>query len=131
MSEKLFPHKDCPTAGTGCHAWLFYMAHRAIDSGISDEVAIPYITERMSRPPAPAMEVEHALEAARGGGTTIATTKWPSRNFKMVQEAFKLPCPNLYPLPISAEEAIDTLFPGNPHDTARRINTALGGCVLR
>jgi len=114
MSEKLFPHKDCPTAGTGCHAWLYYMAHKAKKHGIADEAAIPYITERMSRPPAPPMEVEHALDAARGDSGTRVTQRWPTKSFKLIQEIFKKRIPDWKPLPIDCEEAIDRLFPGNP-----------------
>lgn len=111
--DKLFPHKDCPTAGTGCHAWLFYMGKMMKKHSVPDEVAVPYITERMSRPPAPALEVQHALDAARGEDTPI-TKKWATKSFKLVQEIMRKPLPDWKPLSITAEEAIDVLFPGNP-----------------
>jgi hypothetical protein len=113
MSEPLFKHKDCPTSGTGVHAWLFYMAYRARDEKIEKDTAIAYIAPLMSRPPAPPQEVEHAIDAAYGG-VTSKMPRWPSKNFKLIQEIFKTPLPDWAPLEISAEEAVDYLFPGNP-----------------
>ncbi len=113
MDEKLFMHKDCPTAGTGCHNWLYYMAKQMQKHGIDDEVAAPYIEARMSRAPSPAMEVEHALAAAKGDSVST-TPKWKPRCFKLIQEIMRKPIPAWYPRPVNAEEAIDRLFPGNP-----------------
>lgn len=114
MSDKtLFKHKECPPGGTGVHAWLFYMACRARDEKIEKEQAIAYIAPQMTRPPAPPQEVEHAVDAAYGGATSTMP-KWPAKNFKLIQQIFKLHLPLWEPLDVDAEHAVDYLFPNNP-----------------
>lgn len=108
-----FKHKECPEGGQGVHAWLYHMACAAVDAGIPDEEAAPYIAGLMTRPPAPPQEVEHALAAARGGPRK-PSTKWPVRNFKLIQTIFRDPLPTWKPTGIGAEQAVDVLFPGNP-----------------
>lgn len=104
--------KECPPGGTGCHAWLFYASCRCVDAGMSIDDAEAYIEPLMSRPPAPPTEVRDALDAASGERSVVP--RWPGKDFDMVQAVFKEPLPPWAPLEISAEKAIDTLFPGNP-----------------
>lgn len=113
--KRLFSHQPPPSAaGEGVHAWLFHMGCRVAEEKIPHEEAIPYIRALMPREPAPPQEIEHALDAASGEGRRKPTQKWPNRCFNDIQKIFKHPLPDWKPTDISAEQAIDTLFPGNP-----------------
>lgn len=105
--------KECPVGGTGVHAFLYYAACRCLDAGMSIDDAEAYIAPLMSRPPAPPDEVRDALESASGERST--PPRWPGRDFKLIQEIFRRPLTPWKPLPITAEEAVDILFPGNPY----------------
>lgn len=110
--KKVLARKPCPQSGTGCHSALFWAACCAVDGGVPFEEAEPLIEAWMSRPPAPPTEVRDALDAASGERTTAI--RWPARSFKLTQAALKTPRPSWVPLDVTAEEAIDILFPGNP-----------------
>lgn len=136
MSVKL---KECPEGGSGVHAWLFYAACRCVEAEMPDDEARKLISSMMTRRPNPATEVEDALRSAGRGDATPAQ-KWPTRNFKLIQSVFANPePPAIKPVAISADEAIDYLFPGNPllcigessslFATKRR--EAWRGCVAR
>lgn len=104
--------KDCAPSGTGVHSWLFYAACTCVDADMDLGEAEEYIGSLMSRPPAPISEVRDALEAA--SGERSVSERWPARNFKLIQTAFKEPMPPWKPLDITTEEALDVLFTGDP-----------------
>lgn len=81
--------KPCPPSGGGVHRWGYHAACICIDAGLTDSEAVPYIEERMTRPPNPSNEVEAALASRRGGhvvgasvssdsGIVVRRSKWPS-----------------------------------------------------
>lgn len=106
--------KPCPPGGTGVHAWLYYAACRCIDAEMELDDAEALIAPMMTRSPAPAQEVRHALEAA--SGEREDTVKWPPRSFKLVQSIFAGPKASFNggDGEFETEEVIDELFPDNP-----------------
>lgn len=105
--------KPCPTAGTGCHAWLFWAACTADECKLEDAAAILIIEAAMSRPPAPANEVEDALHAARNE-ERAPTMKWPPRDMELVQKLLLGAEWPLEPTSAGAAQAVPLLFPGDP-----------------
>lgn len=116
--------KPCPAPDEGVHRWLYYAACTLVEAGYSDEDAIEFIEEMMTRDPDPGSEIEDALASARGEKRQ-RSPRWSPSNLiavrKIVQDGpavlgliSKSPEPIQFGEPNRAEETIDALFPGNP-----------------
>lgn len=71
------------------------------------------LANAMSRAPSPSTEVADALRSARREDKP-ASEKWPPRNIKLVHKILSETETDLIPLPETAEDALELLFPGDP-----------------
>jgi hypothetical protein len=121
--------KQPPKAGSGVHQWLFGQACRLKSYGASPEEAEMYIEASLHKhQPGRDVPNRELKEAVRNAfaveGEKANGPSWPKPNAKAIKaiveraaaatlEGLKACCPtNLESL--TAEKAIDTLFPGNP-----------------
>ena len=126
--------KRCPAEGSGVHKWLMGAAFRCLDAGLSAEQAAHLIRSKMTRPENACDEVSNTLkEAARrmGAGEILIGSgmKWPERDEKAMAALPREPRP--IATPITATQAIDALFPGNPFLCIAASSTSKPFSVLR
>jgi hypothetical protein len=118
-----------PRAGTGVHFWLFGQACQLKDAGATPEEAELYIRASLDEHEpgrdVPARELNEAVRNAFSQAQRPDAIAWPKSKAKEIKEivegakAFTLAklkehSPEQNPGNLTAESALDILFPGNP-----------------
>lgn len=116
-SDLVLTLPPCPPANTGVHSWIYRVCKLALGHGVKESEIHCFIQANATRPLQP-NEVEDAVDASKrdlameADGTKKPYPQWAAKNHEVIKGIPSHQPPE--PVEISAKEALEALFPGNP-----------------